>query len=296
MNTLNKNVRSEVKSRVVFHYHLESAIRQMRQSFGVSCDPTISVVVGPHDVGMTTLCHLLRQKLNQEYESKLAGEPSFTPVIYLQLPFCEPGRFSWRDYWIHSLACGSSRTSPTSPHELMSALEQRVQSHGTVCYIMDEAEGFPLGAGTQQTTQVLDTLKYIACTCGLNPILAGSCDLLKILRQSDQLGRRIRRHHFQPYSLIRTQRAKLSIRAVTSAYVKPMRPEHPTAAGLSKTGFNIAGACPTKLYYRKCGYLQCLSVQSSACVGYSWVSAASPYRFIQSRKSACVVNARRNRL
>lgn len=55
MNALNKKDRSGVRSQVVFHHHLESAIRQMCQSFGVSCDPAISVVFGPHGVDMNAL-------------------------------------------------------------------------------------------------------------------------------------------------------------------------------------------------------------------------------------------------
>lgn len=46
----------------------------------------------------------------------------------------------------------------------------------------------------------------------------------------------------------------MSGRAATSRLRGLMRPEDPTSAYLSKSDFKIARTCPTKLYYRKCGY------------------------------------------
>ena len=91
-------------SKVILHPHLQQVYAATLTSIQRAALGTLVFVFGPTGVGKTTVRRKLAAQLIQATLPELEHDPERIPVLELEVPSPESGRFDWRDYYQRSLA------------------------------------------------------------------------------------------------------------------------------------------------------------------------------------------------
>lgn len=209
-------------SKVILHPHLQQVYAATLASIQRAAPGTLVFVFGPTGVGKTTVRRKLAAQLVQAALPALEQDPERIPVLELEVPSPELGRFDWRDYYQRSLAAlqevrlhyhlhrrvyapeagqdGAHQLPEGTRRELRLALETALRHRRPVAFLHDEAQHFKAVAGARQLLAQMDALKSLASLTETVLVLFGTYELLELTNLSGQLGRRSVDIHFPRYA------------------------------------------------------------------------------------------------
>ena len=207
---------AKFESQVLAHPMLGSvydAVLSLIQSAAVP----IVEIVGPTGVGKSTLIKKLRTELLKQFSEAMTNNPGLIPVIMVEAPSPDSGKFHWGDFYRRLLKAsfepmighkslnsidgespvGLRKTGTIT--ELRWAVEQCIKQRGTKVVIIDEAQHLTKVAGARPLQDQMDTVKSLSSLSGVQFVMVGTYELLTLLNQNGQLARRTRCIHFRRY-------------------------------------------------------------------------------------------------
>ena len=209
-------------AKVILHPQLRQVYQTALDSIRRAAQGTLIFIYGPTGVGKTTLRRKLAAQLIQDALPALAQDPARLPVVELEVPAPNSGRFDWGDYYRRGLAALQDvridyRLDPrvypaldravSGPGEasltrraLRLALETALRQRRPVAFLHDEAQHFKAVAGARQLFSQMEALKSLASLTETRLVLFGTYELLELTNLSGQLGRRSLDLHFPRYA------------------------------------------------------------------------------------------------
>jgi energy-coupling factor transporter ATP-binding protein EcfA2 len=209
-------------AKVILHPQLQQVYQTTLASIQRAAQGTLVFVFGPTGVGKTTVRRKLAAQLIQATLPDLEPDPERIPVLEMEVPSPDSGRFDWRDYYQRSLAAlqdvriqyrldprvyapgmgqDEDRHRPDGTRrELRLALETALRHRRPVAFLHDEAQHFKAVAGARQLLSQMDAIKSLASLTETILVLFGTYELLELTNLSGQLGRRSLDIHFPRYA------------------------------------------------------------------------------------------------
>lgn len=209
-------------AKVIVHPSLQQVYQAALASIRRAAQGTLIFIYGPTGVGKTTLRRKLAAQLIQETLPDLAHDTERIPVLEMEVPAPDAGRFDWGDYYRRSLAALQEvrldyrldlQVYPALDHALNGpskggltrralrvALETALRQRRPVAFLHDEAQHFKTVAGARQLLIQMDALKSLASLTETRLVLFGTYELLELTNLSSQLGRRSLDLHFPRYA------------------------------------------------------------------------------------------------
>jgi hypothetical protein len=209
-------------AKVIVHPSLQQIYHAALDGIRHAAPGTLIFIYGPTGVGKTTLRRKLAAQLIQEALPGLAQDPARLPVVQLEVPAPDSGRFDWGDYYRRALAALlevrldhrlDPRVYPALDHAMSGpgeagltrralrlALETALCQRRPLAFLHDEAQHFKAVAGARQLLSQMDALKSLASLSETRLVLFGTYELLELTNLSGQLGRRSLDLHFPRYA------------------------------------------------------------------------------------------------
>lgn len=175
-------------------------------------------VFGPTGVGKSTLCKKVRDEIIKKNQLQIEEDKGFIPVVYLELPSPDNGKFNWKDFYrrllkeMHEPLIDYKRVSghkvkknipnhlPSTAPELRESLESAIINRRTKIVLLDEAQHLLKVAGGEAILNQMDAIKSIANLTGAVFVMFGTYGLMDFFDLSGQLGRRTDEFHFPRYN------------------------------------------------------------------------------------------------
>jgi len=184
---------------------------------GVGSD--ITLLIGPTGVGKSTVIDTLREQVLKENEGRMREDLAMIPIAVTEAPASGERGFAWRIFYQRLgealqeplmskkqetvLKDGRITVKPVSTSSTVAALrmasEKALIYRSTSIVVVDEAVHLLRHQQGNAQANHMDALKSLANICGVNIILAGSYDLLKLINMSAQFARRTTIVHFPRY-------------------------------------------------------------------------------------------------
>lgn len=184
----------------------------------------VYLVYGPTGVGKSTLCKRIKKEILDINQDIIQKNKGIIPVISLELPAPDSGKFNWRDFYKRMLkeineplieykttdkvvlsSSGKKRHIPnhfssTAP-ELRESLENAVIHRKTKVILLDEAQHLLKVSGAKGIQDHMDAIKSLANLTNSIFILFGTYQLSDLFDLNGQLGRRTNEIHFKRYDI-----------------------------------------------------------------------------------------------
>jgi len=206
--------------RTTSHPFLQKAFREVMDNLNSISTGKVYLVFGPSGVGKTTLCKRIKQTyIEQSNNNMNRGE---IPIISLELPSPDNGKFNWKDFYqrillelneplIHRKINFKQNSDnnierkfpnylPSTAPELRKSLENALFYRGTKVVLLDEAQHLLKMASGKRLQDQMDSLKSLANMTQTKFVLFGTYELMQFLNLNGQLSRRTEEIHFPRYN------------------------------------------------------------------------------------------------
>ncbi|MFK9090107.1 ATP-binding protein [Bacillus salipaludis] len=202
------------------HPMLHRAYLKVQEKVNDAPNGKVFLVFGPTGVGKSTLCKRMKNDLILKHLSNDDRNNSVIPVVSLELPSPDNGKFNWKDLYKrmlkeireplienkvdknqHGRKKKIPNYYPTTSPELRESLENAITHRKTKIVLLDEAQHLLKVSGAKSIIDQMDTIKSIANLTGSNFIMFGTYELLDFLDLNGQLGRRTDEVHLQRYDI-----------------------------------------------------------------------------------------------
>lgn len=159
------------------------------------------LVIGPPQVGKTTLIGLLKEALLRRAQKRMIEDPGYMPFVSITLE--AKGRLNWSRYYLAILeALGDpflkSRSRATET-ELQRAGEKALLHRGVEVIIVDEAQHLAKASRGSTQQDQLDQLKYFENKLHVSHVLVGTYEMRPFRKVNAQLACRTVDVHFSRY-------------------------------------------------------------------------------------------------
>jgi len=159
------------------------------------------LVIGPPQVGKTTLIGLLKEALLRRAQKRMIEDPGYMPFVSITLE--AKGRLNWKRYYLAILeALGDpflKSRSRASETELQSAVEKALLHRGVEVIIVDEAQHLAKASRGSTQQDQLDQLKYFENKLHVSHVLVGTYEMRPFRKVNAQLACRTVDVHFSRY-------------------------------------------------------------------------------------------------
>lgn len=206
----------------ISHPKLNSALLQALQMLGYQTGPDILIITGPTGAGKTTLANKIGESLLDAHREAMEQDRNLMPVVKISATAPNQGMFSWKDFYIRLLRAydetliRQKTLFPLDAYRYIDVPQGKAGSHNVtdalrraseVCIherrtrflLIDEAQHLILGAKGGRLREQFEAIKSLSINTQATIVLIGTYDLLTILEQGAQLGRRSRVVPFHRY-------------------------------------------------------------------------------------------------
>lgn len=206
--------------RTINHPMLHRAYLEVQEKVSEAPSGKVFLVFGPTGVGKSTLCKRMKNDILLKHFSNEHSDRSVIPVVRLELPSPDNGKFNWKDFYKRMLKemneplidnkvdknqIGRKKKvpnyDPTTSPELRESFENAITHRKTRMVLLDEAQHLLKVAGGKGIIDQMDTIKSIANLTGSNFIMYGTYELMDFLDLNGQLGRRTDEVHLPRYDV-----------------------------------------------------------------------------------------------
>lgn len=208
--------------KTINHPKLNSARLQALQLLGYQSGPDILIITGPTGVGKTTLSKKILESLLNDHREAMEQDMNLMPAVMVSATSPDQNVFSWKDFYIRLLRAYDEpliRQKTLFPldayryidvpqgkagsHNVTDALRRAaevcIQERRTRYLLIDEAHHILLAAKGGRLRTQFEVIKSLSINTQCTIVLSGTYDLLTILEQGAQLGRRSRVVPFHRY-------------------------------------------------------------------------------------------------
>jgi len=213
------------------HPAATTAYQRLLEAMGNEFSSEIIILTGPTGVGKSTVATATGKAVLERFQTRMAAEPDFVPVVALRAVPPTGGNFDWKDFYIRLLSGQDEpfsdrklyvpRQMPLLPdcissdhlersvtNRLRRSVEEYLRRRRTKLLIIDEAHHLLMVNSGHRLECQFETLKSLAIETGVTILLSGTYSLLNILRHSGQLTRRSQVVDFPRYDMRRREDAK----------------------------------------------------------------------------------------
>lgn len=201
------------------HPRVSQALADLKLMSKPGAGSNITLLVGPTGVGKSTVVQAMRDQVLAENREQMQKNLGMIPIIVAEAPASGERGFSWRIFYqrvgeelqeplmtrkqeTHT-EDGRVTVRPVSTRATVAALRTSVEKalvyRSTSIVVVDEAVHLLRNIHGNTLENHMDALKSLANICGVNIILVGSYDLIKLMHLSGQVARRTAIVHFPRY-------------------------------------------------------------------------------------------------
>lgn len=208
--------------RTINHPSLNMAFIDVMDKIKEAPRGKVFLVFGPTGVGKSTLCKRVNNEIIINFLESNDGNKGTIPIIMLELPAPDNGKFNWRDFYKRMLKKlneplienkiiknDPNNTEkkrkipvhlPSTAPELRESLENAIENRKTKIILLDEAQHLLKIASGKDPKDHLDAIKSLANLTGAIIVMFGTYDLTDFFNLNGQLGRRTNEIHFPRYN------------------------------------------------------------------------------------------------
>ncbi|MBS2970530.1 AAA family ATPase [Metabacillus sp. KIGAM252] len=205
--------------RNINHPILNHVYTDLMEKIETSKEGKVFIVFGPTGVGKSTLYAKVKSQLLFLSNDNMKVDRGMIPVVSLELPSPDNGKFNWKDFYqriliefneplignkvdqSNSYRGKISNYKPTTSPELRKSLENAIRYRKTKVILLDEAQHLlKMGSGRRIQDQ-MDFIKSMANITGSIFVLFGTYELNAFFDMNGQLSRRISEIHFPRYDI-----------------------------------------------------------------------------------------------
>lgn len=208
--------------RTVNHPILNNTFSNVMDKINDAPRGKVFLVFGPTGVGKSTLCRRVNNEIIIKYLEHNNTDKGTIPIIMLEIPAPENGKFNWRDFYKrmlkelneplieHKITNNTEERVekkrkipvhlPSTAPELRESLENAIRYRKTKIILLDEAQHLLKIASGKDPKDHLDAIKSIANLTGSIIVMFGTYDLTDFFNLNGQLGRRTNEIHFPRYN------------------------------------------------------------------------------------------------
>jgi DNA polymerase III delta prime subunit len=190
----------------------------VQEKISESARGKVYLVYGPTGVGKSTVYRKVKNEIIMNHLST-KGHNSMIPIVGLELPAPDNGKFNWKDFYKRLLKEMKEPLIdkkikkdhhpkkfipdylPGTAPELRESLENCIINRGTKIILLDEAQHLLKVASGKSIQDQMDTLKSIANLTEAIIVMFGTYDLIDFFDLNGQLGRRTNEIHFPRYDI-----------------------------------------------------------------------------------------------
>jgi hypothetical protein len=205
--------------RTINHPNLNKAFYDVMEKVNESPKGKVFLVFGPTGVGKSTLCKRVKSEIILKHNKISKDSKGDIPVVMLELPSPDNGKFNWRDFYkrllkemkeplidnkISNVKLNKHIPNhwPSTAPELRESLENAIIYRKTKIILLDEAQHLLKVASPKSIQDQMDTLKSIANLTGSLFFMFGTFDLMSFFDLNGQLGRRTSEVYFPRYNVL----------------------------------------------------------------------------------------------
>ncbi|MEH7459150.1 AAA family ATPase [Bacillus sp. JJ1127] len=205
-------------NRNINHPHLRTAFKDVMEKIMDSKKGKVYLVFGPTGVGKSTLFLRVKNEILSLNEAEMQRNRGIIPVVSLELPSPDNGKFNWKDFYQRILIEfnepligkktdyeNPGRKSrirnylPNTAPELRKSLENAICYRETKVVLLDEAQHLLKTSSGKRLNDQMDSIKSIANLTGAIFVLFGTYELMNFFDLNGQLSRRTNEIHFPRY-------------------------------------------------------------------------------------------------
>jgi len=206
-------------NRTINHPKLNKAFLEVMEKINEGPKGKVFLVYGPTGVGKSTLCKRVRSEIISKHIINSKNNIGEVPVVKLELPSPDNGKFNWRDFYKRLLkefkeplienkitSVEKKKTIPnhwpTTAPELRESLENAIIYRKTKIILLDEAQHLLKVASAKSIQDQMDAIKSIANITGAKFFMFGTFELMDFFDLNGQLGRRTSEIYFPRYNVL----------------------------------------------------------------------------------------------
>ena len=239
---------AKFKAKIIEHPHLLHARDEVFQFIEEPAGASLAAVIGPTGAGKSTLVDRVRKTVFRQHEAAMAANTALVPIVSVEAPAPELGKFNWRDFYQRILmelkepACdfhmalqqkptgnpGVARLSSLQLPDLRARVEVGFRHRGVKVLLIDEAQHLFKMTNSRRMHDQMDALKSLASLSKAFFVLFGTYELIPLLELNGQLGRRCVMVHLPRYRCdvpTEWQDYQKAIRTLEQLIVLPSPPE-----------------------------------------------------------------------
>src|SRR5262245_15715820 len=97
------SVMADFQDKVLAHPILKSVRSELLENIHAPSGRPIIALVGPTGIGKTTLSNNIEREILIDNEQQMRADPGYVPIIRVEAPAPEMGRFAWADFYTRTL-------------------------------------------------------------------------------------------------------------------------------------------------------------------------------------------------